>query len=81
MGSLELKEKARLIQRFEMQVRYDLVVNNINIGFYKADFVTYKYGKVLEVIDVKSEMTKKLPVYRLKKKLMKAIYGIDIVEI
>jgi hypothetical protein len=26
-------------------------------------------------------MTKKLPVYRLKKKLMKAIYGIDIVEI
>ena len=64
-----------------MQVRYDLVVNNINIGFYKADFVTYKHGKVLEVIDVKSEMTKKLPVYRLKKKLMKAIYGIDIVEI
>jgi hypothetical protein len=80
-GMLRLKEKARLIQRFEMQVRYDLVVNNINIGFYKADFVTYKHGKVLEVIDVKSEMTKKLPVYRLKKKLMKAIYGIDIVEI
>jgi hypothetical protein len=26
-------------------------------------------------------MTKKLPVYRLKKKLIKAIYGIDIVEI
>ena len=80
-GILRLKEKARLIQRFEMQVRYDLVVNNIKIGFYKADFVTYKHGKVFEVIDVKSEMTKKLPVYRLKKKLMKAIYGIDIVEI
>ena len=64
-----------------MQVRYDLVVNGVKIGFYKADFVTYKYGKVLEVIDVKSEMTKKLPVYRLKKKLLKAIYNIDIVEI
>jgi len=80
-GILRLKEKARLIQRFEMQVRYDLVVNGVNIGFYKADFVTYKNGKPLEVIDVKSEMTKKLPIYRLKKKLLKAIYGIDIVEI
>jgi hypothetical protein len=80
-GILRLKEKARLIHSFEMQVRYDLVVNNINICFYKADFVTYKNNKVFEVIDVKSEITKKLPVYRLKKKLMKAIYGINIVEI
>jgi hypothetical protein len=64
-----------------MQVKYDLVVNGVKIGFYKADFVTYKHGKILEVIDVKSEMTKKLPVYRLKKKLLKAIYNIDIVEI
>ena len=80
-GILRLKEKAKIIDRFEMQVKYDLVVNNIKIGFYKADFVTYKNGKAVEVIDVKSEMTKKLPVYRLKKKLVKAIYGIDIVEI
>ena len=80
-GMLKLKEKAKLIDRFEMQVRYDLIVNKIKICFYKADFVTYKEGKVLEVIDVKSEMTKKLPVYRLKKKLMKAMYNIDIIEI
>ena len=80
-GILRLKEKAKIIDRFDMQVRYDLVVNGINICFYKADFVTYKDGQVLDVIDVKSEMTKKLPVYRLKKKLVKAIYGFDIVEI
>ena len=80
-GILKLKEKAKLIDRFEMQVRYDLIVNGIKIGFYKADFVTFKEGKVFEVIDVKSEMTKKLPVYRLKKKLIKAIYGFDIIEI
>lgn len=78
---LRLKEKAKMIDRFEMQVKYDLVVNGQKIGFYKADFVTFKDGKVLDVIDVKSEMTKKLPVYRLKKKLIKAIYGFDIVEI
>ena len=80
-GILRLKEKAKIIDRFEIQVKYDLVVNNIKIGFYKADFVTYNNGKAVEVIDVKSEMTKKLPVYRLKKKLIKAIYNIDIVEI
>ena len=80
-GILKLKEKAKLIDRFEMQVRYDIVVNNQKIGFYKADFVTYKNGKVFEVIDVKSEITKKLPVYRIKKKLIKAIYGFDILEI
>ena len=80
-GILRLKLKAKLIDSFEMQVKYDIIVNGQKIGFYKADFVTYKDGKVLEVIDVKSEMTKKLPVYRLKKKLIKAIYGFDIVEI
>ena len=80
-GILRLKEKAKLIDRFEMQVKYDLIVNGVKIGFYKADFVTYKDGQVLEVIDVKSEMTKKLPVYRIKKKMIKAIYNFDIVEI
>jgi len=78
---LRLKEKAKLIDSFDLQVKFDLIVNGHNIGFYKADFVTYKDGKIFEVIDVKSEMTKKLPVYRLKKKLMKAIYDFDIVEI
>jgi hypothetical protein len=80
-GILKLKQKAGLIDSFQMQVKYDLTVNGIKIGFYKADFVTFKEGKVLDVIDVKSEMTKKLPVYRLKKKLIKAIYGFDIIEI
>ena len=80
-GILKLKQKAGLIDSFQMQVKYDLTVNGIKIGFYKADFVTFKEGKVIKVIDVKSEMTKKLPVYRLKKKLIKAIDNIDIVEI
>ena len=80
-GILKLKQKAKLIDSFEMQVKFDIIVNNHKIGFYKADFVTFKDGKIFEVIDVKSEITKKLPVYRLKKKLIKALYGFDIVEI
>jgi len=31
--------------------------------------------------DVKSEMTKKLPVYKMKKKMMVAFFGIEINEV
>lgn len=48
---------------------------------YLADFrVTYADGRV-EVVDVKSAITKKLPVYILKRKLMLFIHGIIIKEI
>ncbi len=48
---------------------------------YVADFrVTYDDGRV-EVVDVKSAYTKKLPVYVLKRKLMLFIHGIKIVEV
>ncbi len=47
---------------------------------YLADFTYNRNGKEI-VEDVKSEMTRKLPVYKLKKKLMKAILNIEIQEI
>lgn len=66
----------------EGQMRGDVMVS---ICKYKADF-SYSipfspgvWGKDV-VEDVKSEITRKLPAYRIKKKLMKAIYGIDILE-
>src|SRR3990172_3854168 len=46
---------------------------------YNPDFSYRKSGLVVE--DVKSPVTRKLPAYRLKKKLMLACYGITIVEI
>lgn len=47
---------------------------------YIADFVyTDKNGNEI-VEDVKSNMTRKLKEYRLKKKLMKLVYGITIFE-
>lgn len=62
----------------ERQVDYKLAVNGIHICVYRADFVlTYKDGrKVVE--DVKGVRTE---AYKLKKSLMKAVHGIDIVEI
>lgn len=76
------KKKIQLLSgelvSLELQVKYPLVVNGVNIGFYKADFrETWKSGRV-DVVDFKGLRT---PVYMLKKKLMKALYGISIKEV
>ena len=75
-SELKLLLKAKTIADLELQPRYDFVVNGVKIGFYKADF-RYKMGNRLIIEDVKGVKT---PVYNLKKKLMKAIHGIDILE-
>jgi len=73
---LKLLEAAGEIYDLSLQPRFDLIVNGKKCGFYKADFKYIENGK--EVIeDVKGLPT---PVYRLKKKLVKAIYDIDIYE-
>lgn len=60
------------------QVPYDLIVNGVKVGRYVADFV-YRERDGSEVIeDAKGFKT---PVYRLKRKLMKAVHGIDIREV
>ena len=77
-SSLCLLKKADVIEWFSRQVRHDLAVNGEKIGSYVADFVVrYPDGR-LEVQDVKGVRT---PVYKLKKKLMKAIYNIEIKEL
>ena len=67
------------IQWLRRQVTYKLVVNGLLIARYRADFVYIRDGnRVVE--DVKSDMTRKLREYQMKKSLMKAIHGIDIEE-
>ena len=48
---------------------------------YKADFLTIDRDGNYEVIDVKSEATRRNRVYINKKKQMKAIWGIEIREV
>ncbi len=78
---LLMEEKAGLISKIELQPRYDLVVNGHKLGFYRGDF-RYEEGATSSVVieDVKSPATK-TPVYQLKKKLMFALYGIEIIEV
>jgi hypothetical protein len=74
-------EAAGLIVGLECQPRYDLAVNGQSLGFYKGDF-RYKDVATGRSIteDVKSPATR-TAVYRLKKKLVKALYGVEIVEV
>lgn len=78
---LLLMERAGCIRQIELQPKYNLVVNGHKIGFYKGDF---RYEEVATgkriTEDVKSPATR-TAVYQLKKKLVKALYGVEIVEV
>jgi len=78
---LQWMQQAGLIQDLELQPRYDLIVNGHKLGFYRGDF-RYKDVATDSVIleDVKSPATG-TAVYRLKKKLVKALYGVEIIEV
>ena len=77
-SELKLLERAGQITGLEIQPSFRIVVNNCLICTYRADFqygTPFCAGVVVE--DVKGMKT---PVYRLKKKLMLAIHGVEIFE-
>jgi hypothetical protein len=88
--ALKIMASAGIIKDLTLQPEWDLRVNDQRICIYKADFLYYRKqirgyeyrgpdvfdGPIVE--DVKGIKT---PVYRLKKKLMSAVYGIQISEI
>lgn len=81
-GQLKLLVAAREIRDLELQPAYPLVVEGQKIAVYKADFRYFDRltGKhVLE--DVKSPPTAKRSDYRMKKKLVRALYGIDVRDV
>ncbi|MBE41815.1 MAG: hypothetical protein CL480_11320 [Acidobacteria bacterium] len=78
-GELKLLEAGGKIAGLELQPKFRMVINDIHVCTYIADFqYTENGGTVVE--DTKSQATRRLPAYRIKNKLMKAIYGIDIKE-
>ncbi len=77
-SKLVLLQKSGEVTSFELQPKFDMIVNGVKCGFYKADFrVTWKSGSV-KIIDVKGMKT---PVYNLKKRIIEAMYGIKIIEV
>ena len=75
-GELQLLERAGVIGELRYQVPFPMFVKDVMICTYIADFV-YPENGALVVEDSKGVRT---PEYKLKKKLMLAIYGIVIRE-
>ena len=71
---LRTMERARLITNLERQIEYTLEVNGVKIGKFTADHRWEANGKVW-VEDVKGVIVRD---FTLRKKLMLAIYGIDV---
>lgn len=86
-----VKEAARYVDLLEWQasgqitelVHQEVIrceVNNVHVCDYVADFTYQRQGeRVIE--DVKSVITRKNRAYRIKKKLVEAIYNITITEV
>ncbi len=81
-AELKLLEKAGEISGLLLQPPFKIEINGVKICTYIADFQYVSHFKHEDdkfvVEDVKGVKT---AIYRLKKKLVKAVYDIDIVEI
>lgn len=72
------KDPKERVVSYETQVPFQIEINGIKICKYLADFKVLYKDKHIEIIDVKGFRTE---IYRLKKKLVEAQYGIVIKEV
>ena len=81
-SELKMLERAGEITALALQPSYDLWVNDMKVCRYRADFtyVTLVNG-IAGVSVVEDCKGFKTPEYKLKKKLMRAIYGIEVKEV
>ncbi len=84
---LKLLERGGAIRDLELQPRYDVVVNDKKICYYKADFRYFDIDRGVQVVeDVKPmgksyRKTQAWAMYRLKKKLVEALHPVVIEEV
>ena len=78
-AALLIREKDGEIKNLILQPEFPVTINGKRICKYRADFgfMDLTTGKQM-VVDVKGMKT---PVYRLKKKMVEAMYGITITEV
>lgn len=84
---LKILEKSGHIKELKLQVPYifycisEPSLDCKKMFTYYADFTYCVANNSLVIEDVKSKATSKIAVYRLKKKLIEAYYGIKITEV
>ncbi len=72
-------QKAGLLRDLKLQPRFPLIVNGTKVAVYVGDFEYVDCEDDKRVIeDCKGFKT---PVYRIKKKLFEALYGVEITEV
>lgn len=74
---LQMLQKANVIKDLKRQVKFQIIPKTTTerAAYYVADFVYFDSKKQKTIIeDVKSAITKKNPVYILKRKLIKYLY-------
>lgn len=79
-ATLKLLERAGHVTDLQVQPVFPIVINGQHVCKVIPDFAYVENGKRV-VEDVKSEITRQDKVYRLKAKLMKAVHGIEVVEV
>lgn len=77
-SELKLLQAAGEIYGLALQPTFPLVVNGVKVATYIADFEYFAAGARRVIEDVKGVKT---PLYRLKKKLVKVIHGVEVVEV
>jgi hypothetical protein len=80
--SLKLQLQAGMIAGFDKQVPFQIIVNEVKVFKYIADFVVYHKDGRREVIDVKGYRGgSTYAIFRLKKKCVEAQFCVKIVEV
>jgi hypothetical protein len=70
--------KQKSVLKVVRKERFRMYINNVKICEYESDWTVYYKDGHKEVFDAKGYKT---AVYKIKKKLMKALFNIDIVEV
>ena len=88
-GTFDSRHEAKVYEELKLRARAgEITVIGRQVTFYLpggvryiADFVILTADGKTEVLDAKSEATKKDKVYRIKKRLMMDTFGIEIKEV
>jgi len=79
---LQMMERVGAIQDLEVHPRFDLIVAGVKVGVYTADFrYTDCESKKLVVEDVKGGRATITEAYRLRKRIVKALYDVEVTEV
>lgn len=79
-SELKLLEKAGKISNLVLQKRFPIYVHEVKICDYVCDFEYLPEGKALGRETVEDTKGVRTAIYKLKKKLLAACYGIEIRE-